>query len=133
VEGGGYQQVALDLMAALATGRSSTMILNVANAGLVPALPDDAVIEVGCTVDGDGVHPWPIAEVSTEMLGLMTPVKSAERLVIEATRASGTRSRDLAWRAFAAHPLVDSVAVAKTLVQHYGERFDSIGRLFDGR
>jgi 6-phospho-beta-glucosidase len=133
VDAGGYQQVALDLMAALATGRSSTMILNIANAGLVPALPDDAVIEVGCTVDGSGVHPWPIADVTGEMAGLMTTVKSAERLVIEATRAPGVRSRELAWRAFAAHPLVDSVGVAKSLVQHYGERFDSIGRLFDGR
>jgi 6-phospho-beta-glucosidase len=130
VDGGGYQQVALDLMAALATGRPSTMILNVANAGLVPALPDDAVIEVGCTVDADGVHPWPIDAVGGEMLGLMTQVKSAERLVIEATR---TGSHELAWRGFAAHPLVDSVTVAKTLVQHYGERFASIGRLFDGR
>ncbi|PSL38433.1 6-phospho-beta-glucosidase [Labedella gwakjiensis] len=130
VDGGGYQQVALDLMAALATGRRSTMILNVANAGLVPVLPDDAVVEVGCTVDADGVHPWPIAPVTGEMLGLMTQVKSSERLVIEATRSG---SRDLAWRAFAAHPLVDSVSVAKTLVQHYGERFDSIGRLLDGR
>ncbi|MET0714671.1 MAG: 6-phospho-beta-glucosidase [Mycetocola sp.] len=128
VDGGGYQTVALDLMAALATGRSSTMILNVRNNGLVPALPEDAVVEVGCTVDADGVHPWPIAPVNGEMLGLMTQVKTAERLVISAATEG---SRELAWRAFAAHPLVDSVNVARSLVDTYSQKFESIGRLLN--
>src|SRR5690606_11513280 len=48
VDGGGYQKDALDLMAALATGRPATMILNVGNGSLVPELPADAVVEVGC-------------------------------------------------------------------------------------
>lgn len=126
VDGGGYQTVALDLMAALATGTPSTMILNVRNNNLVPALPEDAVVEVGCTVDVEGVHPWPIAPVKGEMLGLMTQVKSAERLVIEAANEG---SRELAWRAFAAHPLVDSVRVARSLVDTYSQKFESIGRL----
>ncbi len=126
VDGGGYQTVALDLMAALATGRPSTMILNVRNGSLVPALSEDAVVEVGCVVDGDGVHPWPIAPVEGEMLGLMTQVKAAEQLAIEAARVG---SQDLAWRAFAAHPLVDSVSVAAQLVEGYRQRFESIGRL----
>ncbi len=126
VDGGGYQTVALDLMAALATGRSSTMILNVRNNNLIPALPEDAVVEVGCTVDADGVHPWPIAPVNGEMLGLMTQVKAAERLVISAAVEG---SRELAWRAFAAHPLVDSVNVARSLVDTYSQEFESIGRL----
>jgi 6-phospho-beta-glucosidase len=128
VDGGGYQTVALDLMASLATGRASTMILNVRNNGLVPELPEDAVVEVGCTVDADGVHPWPIAPVTGEMLGLMTQVKTSERLTIEAARVG---SRDLAWRAFAAHPLVDSVGVARKLVENYSQKFESIGRLLD--
>ncbi|GAB3618278.1 6-phospho-beta-glucosidase [Okibacterium endophyticum] len=126
VDGGGYQTVALDLMAALATGRPSTMILNVRNNSLVPALPDDAVVEVGCIVDADGVHPWPIAPVEGEMLGLMTQVKAAERLTIEAARLG---SRELAWRAFAAHPLVDSIAVARKLVDGYSQKHEAIGRL----
>jgi 6-phospho-beta-glucosidase len=126
VDGGGYQRVALDLMAALATGRPSTMILNVRNGSLVPALPEDSVVEVGCIVDADGVHPWPIAPVTGEMLGLMSQVKSAEQLTIEAARIG---SKELAWRAFAAHPLVDSVAVARKLVEEYSQRFEPIGRL----
>lgn len=126
VDGGGYHEVALDLMAALATGRSSTMILNVRNNALVPQLPEDAVVEVGCVVDGDGVHPWPIAPVSGEMLGLITQVKSAERLIISAVHE---QSREQAWRAFAAHPLVDSVGVARSLLDRYRENFPEIGSL----
>ena len=128
VDDGGYQRVALDLMAALSTGRAATMILNVRNGELVPQLPDDAVVEVGCTVDGDGIRPWTIAPVAGEMLGLMAQVKAAEQLIIEATRE---RSRELAWRAFAAHPLVDSVAVARLLVDRYRERFETISKLLD--
>lgn len=126
VDGGGYHQVALDLMAALASGRSATMILNVRNNTLVPQLPDDAVVEVGCVVDADGVHPWSIAPVAGEMLGLITQVKSAERLIIGAVHE---RSRELAWRGFAAHPLVDSVGVARSLVDRYGQAFPEIGEL----
>lgn len=118
---GGYHQVAARLMAALATGRPSTMILDVANRGLVPQLPDDAVVEVGCVVDADGVHPWPIGPVAPAMLGLMTQVKAVERLTIEAAL---TGSATLAWQAFALHPLVDSVAVARRLVDGYRAAFD---------
>ena len=59
-------------MAALGTGRATTMILNVRNGELVPQLDADAAVEVGCVVDGDGVHPWPIAPIDGEMLGLLT-------------------------------------------------------------
>ena len=126
VDGGGYQTVALELMAAIASGRPATMILNVRNGDLIPSLPAESVIEVGCVVDADGVHPWPIAPVRGEMLGLMTQVKSAEQLTIEAAR---TGSRELAWRAFAAHPLVDSVTVARRLLDGYQQRFTDLGRL----
>ena len=128
VDTGGYQQVALDLMAAIATGRQATMILNVRNGSLVPQLPEDAVVEVGCIVDADGVHPWEVAPVSLEMAGLMTQVKSAERLVIAAANEG---SRELAWRAFAAHPLVDSVSVARQLVDGYRSNFPSLGVLLN--
>lgn len=121
VEGGGYQEVALDLMTALATGRATTMILGVGNTdlpggALVPELGSDAVLEVPCTVDAAGIRPHRIAPVAAEMAGLMLRVKAAEELVLRAT-AEGSRA--LAWRALAAHPLVDSVAVAHRLLEAY--------------
>ena len=128
IDGGGYQTVALDLMSALINGRTSCMILNVANRGNVPELPDDAVIEVPCTVDSNGVTPHQVAPVGGEMLGLMQQVKAVERLTIA---ASVNRDPTLAWRAIAAHPLVDSVAVARQLFNTYRSEIPGVGAAFE--
>lgn len=121
VADGGYQEVALTLMTALVTGTPASLILDVGNADdggalLVPGLSPEAVVEVPCTVDGDGVHPHRVPPVTGDMFGLMAQVKASEELLL---RASAERSTELVWRAFAAHPLVDSVAVARRLVADY--------------
>lgn len=118
---GGYEAVALDLMAGLHGEKVDTMILGVGNndaAGgqLVEQLHATAVVEVPCDVDEAGVHPRRVAPVDGEMAGLMTVVKACEELVL---RASDKGSYDLAWRAFAAHPLIDSVHVARELLNDY--------------
>ncbi len=122
LSGGGYERVAVDLMAALAHDRPATMILNVANGSTIAGLPADAVVEVPCTVDAAGVRPVPRSPVDLAQLGLMQQVKAVERLTI---RAAVERDPDLALQAFALHPLVDSVSVARELVAGYG--------LLDGR
>ncbi|MEE6282058.1 6-phospho-beta-glucosidase [Georgenia sunbinii] len=131
VVGGGYQEVALDLMAGLTTGQAATMILGVGNDSrgpgadlIVPQLPPDAVIEVPCSVDRDGVHPHSVAPLSGEMAGLLVQVKASEQLVL---RALAEGSRELAWRAFANHPLVDSVEIARQLVDAYCEATPEVG------
>lgn len=126
--GGGYQQVALNLMAALATGRTSTMILDVRNGDTVPGLPPEAVVEVPCTVDGAGIHPHRIAPVGGHMLGLMQSVKAVEQLTIEAVV---NRSATLAWKAIALHPLVDSVAVGHELLERYRQQIPGVAAALD--
>ncbi len=128
VEDGGYQKVAIELMTALSGGETAMMILNVGNRGNVPELPEDAVIEVPCRVDAAGVHPQRVAPVSGDMLGLMRQVKAAEQLTLEASLA---RDAQLAWRGLAAHPLVDSVAVAHRLLDGYRERIPGVAAAFD--
>lgn len=128
VEDGGYQKVALELMTALSGGDNAMMILNVANRGIVPELPDEAVIEVPCRVNAEGVHPQHVAAVAGDMLGLMRQVKAAEQLTLE---ASLRRDAQLAWRGLAAHPLVDSVAVARRLLDSYRERIPGVAAAFD--
>lgn len=112
----GYAGVALAVMAAVARDERRTMILNVRNAGAVPGLPDDAVVEVPTTVGGDGVRPRPTEPATLHQLGLMQQVKAVERYAIE---AASTGSREAALRAFALHPLVDSVDVARRLLDAY--------------
>ncbi|MFC7405211.1 6-phospho-beta-glucosidase [Georgenia alba] len=120
--GGGYHEVAVDLMAALLGGEQHRMILDVANTGpdgepLIDGLPGDAVVEVPVLADGGGIRPLPPARpLAPVMLARVQAVKACERLLIEAAR---TGDRDTAWRAFAAHPLVDSTAVARRLVDAY--------------
>ena len=117
VAGGGYEGVALAYMAAVIRGESTTMILDVRNGSAVPGLPPEAVVEVPCRVDGTGARPLAAAPLTGHQLGLVQQVKAVEQLTIEAAR---TRSPRLTLEAFATHPLVDSVSVARDLVRGYG-------------
>ena len=130
VQGGGYEGVALAIMAAIARGEPAELILNVRNAGTVPGLPDDAVVEVPCTVDADGPAPHRIPPLSGHPLGLAEQVKAVERLVIEAS-LTGSESR--AVEAFALHPLVDSVTVARALLAGYRARIPAVDAVFARR
>ena len=128
LEDGGYQQVALNLMAALAADRHATMILDVRNGDTVNGLPPESIVEVPCTVDVAGIHPRRIAPVTGHMLGLMQSVKAVEQLTIEAIVA---RSATLAWKAISLHPLVDSVAVGRDLLEGYRQEIPGVGAALD--
>ncbi|GAA4213847.1 6-phospho-beta-glucosidase [Actinocatenispora rupis] len=119
----GYAAVALDVMAAISRNRRATMILNVRNGSTVPALPPDAVVEVPALVDANGVHPLATAGPDLHQAGLMQQVKAVERATIE---AATTGSRAAALRAFALHPLVDSLQIARRLVDGYAARIPEI-------
>jgi 6-phospho-beta-glucosidase len=123
VAAGGYQQVALDLMAALSGGPARTMILDVRNGSAVAGLPADAVVEVPCLVGAHGITPLATSPLPGAMLGLLQQVKAVEQDTIE---AAVTGSRALALRAFAGHPLVGSVGVAEDLLAGYTARLPEV-------
>jgi 6-phospho-beta-glucosidase len=112
----GYAGVALGVMAAISRNERQTMILNVRNNGTIAALPRDAVVEVPTLVDANGVHPMSTEQPDLHQIGLMSQVKAVERHTIAAAL---TGSKDEALKAFALHPLVDSVTVARDLVRGY--------------
>ncbi|MDO5033788.1 MAG: 6-phospho-beta-glucosidase [Actinomycetaceae bacterium] len=121
--GGGYQEVAFNIMKAITKGEPATMILNVGNSDgpsglLVPGLSADAVVEVPCTVDENGVHPHSVAPLTGPEFGLVATVKSVEEEIL---RAFFEADRDAAWHALASHPLVDSIAAAKKILEGYLE------------
>ncbi|MET9145854.1 6-phospho-beta-glucosidase [Streptomyces sp. NPDC004042] len=113
---GGYEKVALALMRAVARDERTTLILNVRNRGTLPELDSDAVVEVPCLVDANGAHPVSTGPLPGHAAGLVRSVKAVEREVLAAA-ASGSRA--VAVKAFALHPLVDSVTVARRLVEEY--------------
>ncbi|WP_433290558.1 6-phospho-beta-glucosidase [Actinoplanes sp. CA-030573] len=125
-EGGGYEEIALALMMALATGTPTDLILNVRNRGTLPILDDDAVVEVPCRVGADGVRPYPEAVVPGHGVELVQRIKSVDRAVIE---AAATGSAAVAMRAMACHPLIDSVPVARRLVAEYRRRLPELAYL----
>jgi 6-phospho-beta-glucosidase len=126
IEGGGYEGVALAIMGAIARNERSTMILNVRNGSAVPGLPPDAVVEVPCIVVADGPRPLATLPLAGHQIGLVQQVKAVEQLTIEAARS---RSASLALKAFALHPLVDSVSTARVLLQGYQDRHPDLGLL----
>ncbi|MGW3506598.1 6-phospho-beta-glucosidase [Streptomyces sp. NPDC000994] len=113
---GGYEKVALALMRAIARDERTTLILNVRNRGTLSALDAEAVVEVPCLVDANGAHPVSVDPLPGHATGLVCAVKAVEREVLA---AAGSGSRATAVKAFALHPLVDSVNVARRLVDGY--------------
>ncbi|MFF6825255.1 6-phospho-beta-glucosidase [Streptomyces longwoodensis] len=113
---GGYEKVALALMRAIARDERTTLILNVRNRHTLAALDPDAVIEVPCLVDASGAHPIAVDPLPGHATGLVCSVKAVEREVLAAAESGSCAT---AVKAFALHPLVDSVNVARRLVEGY--------------
>ncbi|RKT53372.1 6-phospho-beta-glucosidase [Saccharothrix australiensis] len=122
LEGGGYEHVALRLMHAIANNERATLILNVRNGSTLSTLDADAVVEVPCTVDSTGATPLPVSPLPDHAAGLVLSVKAVDRLVMEGTRRS-------ALKAFAVHPLVDSLAAARSLLDTYVRRHPGLAYL----
>ena len=113
LDGGGYERVALDLMHAITSDQRATLILNVPNGTTLSCLDADAIVEVPSLVDANGARPVSVSQVPDEGVGLVTALKVVERATIKAA-ISGERAH--AVKALALHPLVDSVSVARKIV-----------------
>ncbi|MEO6501348.1 MAG: 6-phospho-beta-glucosidase [Jatrophihabitantaceae bacterium] len=124
--GGGYEEVALDLMSALSGGPAGLLIVNVANGDTLPQLPADLVIEAPCRVDSTGAHPLPLPGLQLHQLGMIASVRAAERAAIEAVRDG---SRLAALRAFALSPLVNSTPIAERLLDDLLRSDPALARL----
>ncbi|MFE9903508.1 6-phospho-beta-glucosidase [Streptomyces achromogenes] len=123
---GGYEKVALALMRAIARDERATLILNVRNRSTLRVLDADAVIEVPCLVDAGGAHPLATDPLPGHATGLVCAVKDVERRVLSAAESG---SRATAVQAFALHPLVDSVNIARRLVDEYAAAHPGLGYL----
>ncbi|MBX3194266.1 MAG: 6-phospho-beta-glucosidase [Microbacteriaceae bacterium] len=87
-------------------------VVNVRNAGTLPFLPDEAVIEVSAAVGRDGAAPLPVGEVPPLAGGLIAHTAAYEVLALDAARHGG---RDRIARALLAHPLIGQLDRAEPL------------------
>jgi 6-phospho-beta-glucosidase len=101
-----YSEAAAQLIASLHDGAGDVQVVDVRNAGALPDLPADAVVEIPARIDRDGAHPLPLAPLAPEMRGLVQEMKAYEQLAVEAAR---TGDRAIAVRAMLANPLVRGV------------------------
>jgi 6-phospho-beta-glucosidase len=77
-------------------------VVNVPNAGAIPNLSSDVVVETSCRVSQSGIVPLPVEPLPPAMLGLASAVKGAEILTVEAALH---RDRSLTRLALLTHPL----------------------------
>jgi 6-phospho-beta-glucosidase len=111
--GGGYSEIALDVIDAIYNNRGKRIIVNTANRGAVPFLPPDASLEMPCMVDAAGVHPLVIPDIPRSIWGLVAAVKNYEQLAVDAAL---TGDRGAALLALLAHPLVGDYETAVPLL-----------------
>ncbi|MFI6849430.1 6-phospho-beta-glucosidase [Kitasatospora sp. NBC_00085] len=109
-----YSEAAVQLIAALlgTGGSTSVQVVNTRNDGVLPFLPDDAVIEVPAEVDAAGVRPRPQRPVEPLYAGLIAGVTAYEHLALDAALHGG---RDRVFDALLAHPLVGQIELADRL------------------
>ncbi|WP_316527404.1 6-phospho-beta-glucosidase [Kitasatospora brasiliensis] len=109
-----YSEAAVQLIGALlgTGGGTSVQVVNTRNDGVLPFLPDDAVIEVPAEVDARGVRPLPQRPVEPLYAGLIAAVTSYEHLALDAALHGG---RDRVFDALLAHPLVGQIELADQL------------------
>ena len=113
LDGGGYDQVALALMRAIAGDQHDDLVLNVRNRSALPGLDADAVVEVPCLVGTQRGAPTRRGRAGPARVGARVSVKEAERAAIDAA-VSGSRAG--AVKALAIHPLVGSVRTAERIL-----------------
>ncbi|MFJ1754461.1 6-phospho-beta-glucosidase [Kitasatospora sp. NPDC088134] len=109
-----YSEAAVQLIASLlgTDGRTTVQVVNTRNDGVLPFLPDDAVIEVPAEVDAAGVRPLAQRPVEPLYAGLIANVTAYEHLALDAALKGG---RDRVFDALLAHPLVGQLALAEQL------------------
>ena len=107
-----YSEAAVGLLRSLSIQDSAVHSVNIRNAGRFGFLPDEAVIEVSCSVGPAGFTPLPTGPVAPQLSGLIAAVSAYEELAVDAALHGG-RSR--VYRALLAHPLVGQHELADAL------------------
>ncbi len=125
--GGGYEHVALDIVAAVHGSGAADLLVNAPNGAAQPQLPPGMVIETRCTVGSAGSRPQPGPPFDLHRLGLVASVRAAEESIITAVVR---RDREAAVHGFAIHPLIGSRRLATALVDSLEAEEPTVAALF---
>jgi alpha-galactosidase len=92
----------ISIVAAMWSGDAQRLAaVNVPNRGYIPDVADGAVVEVGATVDGDGIHPEEMPALGQPLAGwIATQVALQDKIVDAAVKGDA----DLAFEALLEDP-----------------------------
>jgi 6-phospho-beta-glucosidase len=108
-----YSTLATQLLNAHYNDLGETHVVNVRQDGAVAGWPEDWVLEMGCRVDGSGIHPLPAEPLPPVCFGLLAHVKMYEILTVEAAVHG---DRGAAYLALLAHPLGPAADQVQTVL-----------------
>jgi alpha-galactosidase len=75
----------IPIIAAIWTGNTRmVMAVNVPNSGYIPNVADGAIVEVGATVDGDGIHPDPMPPIVEPVASHIATQVELQNLIVRA-------------------------------------------------
>ena len=97
--------VVAEVMQSVIQDRAEHFVVNVPNKGLIPNLPESAVVEVPAVVNAEGVHPIGIGALPTGLAAVLGRHALVQRLTADAA-LNGDRSA--LRQAMAADPLLDA-------------------------
>jgi 6-phospho-beta-glucosidase len=109
-----YSDAAMGLVGSLISGDGAVHVVDTRNAGTLPGLAADDVVEVPARATECGVQPLPQRPLAPELLGLVQHVAAYERLTVQ---AATTGDPVLARKALLAHPLVGQTAKVDDLLE----------------
>lgn len=112
--GGDYAEMALGVIRAIAYNDDTFAVCNVPNRGVIPFLPDEAVVETACMVNAAGAAPVTFRNFPDSVRGIVAAVKNYESMTVEAAVEG---NRDKALFALLAHPLILDYDLARPLLQ----------------
>ena len=114
-----YEVVVVPTLVGLAFGEPVRLAVNIANDGLIDALPDDTIIEVTAAIVGGEIRPVEPRQLPPAMLGLLQANAAYEHTLVEAIL---NQSPDLLLTALLMNPLVPSYDVAHAILDEIWPR-----------
>jgi alpha-galactosidase len=119
-------ELASEIIHSLETGTPREVYGNVRNDGLIDGLPDDACVEVPCSVDGNGFRPSAIGALPPQCLALNRTFLNVVELTVQAALEE---RRDLVYQAALVDPNTAATLTTEQIISMVDELIEAHGDL----
>jgi len=109
------------ILHSLETGRPRCFYGNVPNRGLIENLPPQAIVEVPCLVDRNGVSPCRVGRIPPQLAAVMAPHIAVHELAVEGCLR---KDRRMIAQAIQADPLTGAVLTLPEIAKMVDEMFE---------